>query len=273
MQRVASSSLTATAILTRPQGRNATLAKALKEQGVVSLILPALQIEAMSFFDVSKHHPSLYDIVVFVSSKAVECYLAALRAHNITWPAHVYAASVGAASARPLHNYPGLSPNWTIHPNEADPNQDSEALWALLTQRQLQAKRVLILRGQQGREWLGSRFESTNAVVERVTVYRRVPAIWTAQQHLALKQALLRGPCVCLLTSSESVCAMIQNVVRLGLEKAWVKQRFVAIHDRIAERLQLEHQALGLPQATMLFRSSPSVESMCDAIVDAASVN
>ena len=262
-----------TAVLTRPEGRNDALVEALLKRGVSSLALPALQVEAMDFFDVTIHHPSLYDAVVFVSSKAVECYLTALQKQAIAWPQGVYAATVGSASASRLYHFSGLSSDVIVHPDEHDPNQDSEALWAQLTRRQLRFKRVLIIRGQQGREWLGARFEADGAQVERVAVYQRVPSIWSEQQRVALEQALLSDTCVFLLTSSESVCAMIQNIVRFGLEIPWAKARFVAIHERIAERLQSEHLALGLSQATMLFRSSPSVESMCDAIVDAARAN
>lgn len=260
-----------TAILTRPEGRNERLAEALQHKGVATLILPALQVEAMDFFNPQLHHPAHYDAVVFVSSKACECYLQALRAHAIAWPDGVYAASVGAASARSLYQYKVLPAERIIHPPETDPNQDSEALWLLLQQRQLRLARVLIVRGQQGREWLGRRFEEQGVVVERVAVYQRIPAMWSSTQQQQLEEALIDGICVFLLTSSESVWAMMQNIKRLGLTELWVKQRFVAIHERIAERLQSEHQALGLDQAPTLFRSSPSIESMCEAIVHAVS--
>ncbi|MCQ9616196.1 uroporphyrinogen-III synthase [Paenalcaligenes niemegkensis] len=264
---------TVTAVLTRPQGRNEALEQALLQRGIPSLILPALQLEAIDFFDEFHHHPANYDLIVFVSSTAVSCYLEALRLRSITWPEGLCAASVGAASASALYRYPGLSPGLIIHPDESDPDQDSEALWKQLELRKMKFRRVLIVRGQQGREWLSSRFADENASVERVTVYQRVPAFWTDQQSIALQHALSGDSCVFLLTSSESVCAMMQNIVRLGMEKSWAKLRFVAIHERIAERLQSELLALGLPQATMLFRSSPGIDSMCNAIVDAARAN
>src|SRR5690606_4251860 len=135
---------------------------------------------------------------------ACECYLHALKAHAIEWPDKVYAAAVGAASARMLYQYKVLPTERIIHPPESDPNQDSEALWALLQQHQLQFARVLIVRGQQGREWLGQRFEEQGALVERVAVYRRIPAVWSSIQEQQLEEALINGICIFLLTSSES---------------------------------------------------------------------
>jgi uroporphyrinogen III methyltransferase / synthase len=119
---------------------------------------------------------------------------------------------------------------------------DSEGLYAALEQalgaNAFEGKRVLIVRGDGGREWLADRLREAGAEVETVAAYRRIvpdPSVSTWQRV----HALLAGePHVWLVTSSEGV-RNLADLARDHLTSTEVAQLkhapFVAPHPRIAE--------------------------------------
>src|SRR3546814_3255308 len=83
------------------------------------------------------------------------------------------------------------------------------------------------------------RFQQAGIHVDRLALYDRQAAVWDAQQSDKLAAALAApAPCVFLLTSAEGVDAVHANMLRLGLQDAWARARFVVIHERVASRLQ-----------------------------------
>lgn len=263
----------ATAILTRPEGRNQALQEALQQQGLQSLVLPALVLEERpDCFDPLVHHPAKFDLVVCVSSQAATSYLAILKQHGISWPATVRVAGVGQASIVPFRQQRVVSEQLLLYP-ESDTAQDSEALWESLQPHLAQVSSVLVVRGQQGREWLGAAFEQAGKKLQRLTVYQRSPAIWSGDEAEALRHALVTTNSSILFSSSESVSAVVDNLCRLGLEQYWAKVGGVVIHERIGKRLQSELAKRNLAPLQRLRYASPSVESMCAAFGELASVN
>jgi uroporphyrinogen-III synthase len=259
----------ANVVLTRPQGKNTQLASRLAADGWQALTLPALTLHPLITDAAQLPAPDDYDLVVFVSSNAVKFFLDLLgqRGNGDYWPAGTLAATVGHASARPLYDS-GLIPHAQIlHPDAEAQGQDSEALWALLQPRLHQLGRVLIVRGESGREWLGAQCEKAGSRVQRLALYGRTPAQWQDEQAAALQAVLASSqPCVFLLTSGESVDAVFANIQRLGLETAWVKCRFLVIHERVASRLQSLINATGNPEPPMVKVCSPSDDAIFQAI-------
>lgn len=263
----------ATAILTRPKGRNQALQEALQQQGLHSLVLPALVLEERpDSFDPLLHHPAKFDLVVCVSRLAAQSYLTVLKQHSIVWPAHVRVAGVGQASIVPFRDEHVVSEQLLLYP-ASDTAQDSEALWQVLQPHLSSVSTVLLVRGQKGREWLGTAFEAAGKQVQRLTAYQRQPAIWTGDAVTQLRDALLSTQCSILFSSSESVAAILDNVCRLGLESHWSKIGGVVIHERIGKRLQSEQEQRNLAPLQRLRYASPSVESMCAAFSELACVN
>lgn len=255
-----------TVVLTRPQGKNEALATDLQTQGVHSLILPALSIEATMAVLPSAYDPAAFDLLVFVSAQAVRFYLDALQTAGMCLAVGQRIATVGAASAQPFYEA-GLDTQLElIHPPATHPYQDSEALWQLLQPRLAEFNRVLLVRGQQGREWLGQQLEAAHKQLSRCSIYQRVPAFWSEKAVQPLQQALIaRETIVILLSSSESTQAIYANVQRLGLELLWQRAFFVAIHPRIAQCLD-ELTGLTTTQTTLC---APSQPAMLNALLSA----
>jgi len=240
-------SANALVLLTRPQSRNETLRRRLANAGVEALALPVLDIAPRPAEAALIPSPDDFDLVVFVSGNALNCYLQQWRRGNRSsrvWPVDTRIAAVGAATARAVLDAGLVSADRIIAPLENE-SQDSESLWRHLQSQADEMSRVLIVRGQDGREWLGSRLEEAGLQVVRHASYERRTCLWPAwaakQVHDALSS---KRPVICLLTSAHGVQAYIDNVQRHGLWPQCSGFHYVVIHPRVAGRLQSSLDAL-----------------------------
>lgn len=227
--------------LTRPAGRNGHITERLATLGLTIHELPALAIRPLPR-PLVVPLPDDYDAVVFVSREAVHQYLSFLDSRGDgapQWPLETVAATVGASSAKALRQAGFIPASCILHPSEREPSQDSEALFRILRERDLPLRRVLIVRGTQGRPWLGEALARFGARVDFLPVYERAPAEWT----VAMQQSLALGlghpqKSVFLVTSGEGVHALARGLRDLGLLGPWAQASFVVIHERIAATLQ-----------------------------------
>jgi len=227
-------------VLTRPLGKNEALARRFAQHGIDALALPALKIRPLPVPASGLALPRDFDLIVFVSGNAIRCYLDAWSRETMCsrWPAQTIAATVGISSAMALLQSPAMAGATIIHP-PADASQDSESLWALLQPKLPLVKRVLIVRGQEGREWLGSQFEARGVQVTRLAVYQRAAANWPEEESMVLRRYVESGrQGVYVLTSAESVSAFHAKMLEQGFADYWRTARFVVIHPRVAKRLQ-----------------------------------
>lgn len=236
------------AILTRPDGRNAPLERGLQHAGWQTLALPALEIQPLSVDAAGPPLPQDYDLVVFVSGNAARLYLAQLHAAGMPhWPSGTPAATVGPASARAFRACPGVGPDTTVlYPPPEAPAHDSEALWQVLRARGALPRRVLLVRGTSGRDWLGDQLGAAGVHVARHAVYRRLPAQWPAAAVRQLHEWAEQGrSATWLLTSGEGIDAVRAQVQAAGIEAWWQVSRFVITHPSLAPRLGLAGSGQG----------------------------
>lgn len=155
-------------LLTRPAEESALLAASLSDVGIFSSSLPLLEIEALP---VTPEQQAVwadlgrYCAIIVVSKPAARLGVQRLERH---WPRLPW-FSVGAATAQVLADQ-GLDVHY---PPSGD---DSEALLALPALREAIARtdaRVLILRGEGGRELLAERLREQGASVDYLELYRR----------------------------------------------------------------------------------------------------
>jgi len=155
-------------LLTRPAEESALLAASLSDVGVFSSSLPLLEIEALP---VTPEQQAVwadlgrYCAVIVVSKPAARLGVQRLERH---WPRLPW-FSVGAATAQVLADQ-GLDVHYPLS------GDDSEALLALPALREAVARtdaRVLILRGEGGRELLAERLREQGASVDYLELYRR----------------------------------------------------------------------------------------------------
>lgn len=158
-----------TVVVTRPEHQAGNLCRLIEAAGGQVILFPVLAIAAPQ--DPQKVLAVLqrlvqFDLAVFISPNAVD-YGLRYAAQVGGLPAHLQIAAVGAGTARALHA--------VGHPPTLVPQHDfnSEALLALAELQQVAGKKIIIFRGEGGREHLADTLRSRGARVEYVQVYRR----------------------------------------------------------------------------------------------------
>jgi len=222
-------------VITRPAGQATHLASALVALGAKPVLFPVLAI-----FDIEDKGPlnevaerlDEFDWAAFVSPNAVDKALGHILARR-QWPAHLRAATIGKSSEMALASF-GIG-----DVTAPTVRFDSEALLALPALQDMQGKRVIIFRGDGGRELLGDTLTERGAGVEYVGCYRRgkpdldpapLVKLWSDGQLDAIT-----------VTSSEGLRNLYDMVGPLG--QAWLRKTPTFVpHERIAEQAR----ALGL---------------------------
>lgn len=170
-------------------------------------------------------------LVVFVSPNAAEQFFA-LRPPGPAWPATVQAGSPGPGTTRGLRRL-GVPAGCIVEPAADAPQFDSETLWAQLASQDWRGARVLVVRGDGGREWLADTLRGQGASVDFVCAYTRGAPRPDEREHAVLAAALQRpGHHAWLFSSSEA----IDHLVALVPQTAWSNATALATHPRIAER-------------------------------------
>lgn len=222
-------------VVTRPAGQATHLAEALVAQDAHPVLFPVLAIEPVAditpLLDAAIRLDQ-YDWAMFVSPNAVDQSLAVILAQR-AWPANVRVATVGHSSEAALARH-GIGN--VVAPSE---RFDSEALLALPEFVDVQDRRVVIFRGDAGRDLFGATLKERGATVDYVTSYRRTrPALDPAPLLKLWSEGRLDAMTV---TSSEGLRNVYDMVGKVG--QGWLKRTPTFVpHARIAEQAQ----ALGL---------------------------
>jgi len=240
-------------LVTRPQPQADEWVAALQAQGVAARALPLLQIEPVADLAAVAAWKSLdtYRLVVFVSPGCVKSFFA-LKPAAAAWPAGTLGGATGPGTSQAMRDV-GVAAGSIVEP-PADAEQfDSEALWRRLEPLAWPGRRVLVVRGDGGRDWLADRLRERGAEVAFVQAYRRtLPTLDNAQRALldgALAQPDRYG---WLFSSSQAV----EHLAELARQTQWASSSAVATHPRIAATLR----SLG-------FGSVISVRPTVDAVV------
>jgi uroporphyrinogen-III synthase len=156
-------------VITRPRSAADVLARALEREGARAFVFPALEIEASEPTPAQREalgELAGFGLAIFISANAVERGLALARTAG-PWPERTRVAAIGEATAQALRNS-GFTA--VISPRE---RHDSEALLALPELRSVKGERIIVFRGEGGREHLRDVLEARGAYVEYVECYRR----------------------------------------------------------------------------------------------------
>ncbi len=223
--------------VTRPLEQAGRLTALIRDAGGTPIVCPVLEIRDLA--DLAPLAALIdrldeFDIAIFISPTAVQKAMNLIRARR-ELPAGLRVAAVGKGSARELRKSgvaDVLAPAGRF---------DSEALLALPELADVAGKRVVIFRGEGGRELLGDGLVARGARIEYAECYRRT----RPQGHAdAMLRAWARNELAAVtVTSSEGLHNLYDMVGKLGQQ--WLKKTplFVS-HPRIAEAAR----ALGLAE-------------------------
>jgi uroporphyrinogen-III synthase len=139
-------------LVTRPQRQAGELVRRIEQAGGEALVFPVMEIQSRSdAADVQERLAQIdrYTLAIFISANAVEDGLAALASAGGSL-SHLRIAAVGRATAAALQ---AAGQTVQLVPDSAC---TSEALLAMPPMQFMQGERVLIFRGEGGRELLAT---------------------------------------------------------------------------------------------------------------------
>ena len=229
-----------TVVITRPAAQAGPLAARIAALGWPVTLLPLLEIHALDGAEECAQLQAVlarlaeYDLVALVSPNAIDCVFAHLPA----WPSGLPLAVVGEGSRQALAAHGVTEANATITSPLDTARSDSEHLLLALDLPALRGKRVLIVRGDGGRDYLADGLRAAGAEVEFVTAYRRkVPKLTPALR--ATLDKLLQHNNDWIITSSEALRGLLALLGEMGDEKTIVvkmqQQHLIVPHARIAQ--------------------------------------
>ena len=218
-------------VVTRPAGQAAHLATTLAGLGAQPVLYPVLAIAPLTdvtpLLEVALRLDQ-FQLAAFVSPNAIEQSLAAILPRR-PWPATLRIAAIGKSSEQTLDHF-------GLHADFAPTVRfDSEALLEHPGLQAVQGWKVLIFRGDGGREVLGDTLRERGASIEYITCYRRsCPDLSPAPLMKLWSEHRLDAVTV---TSSEGLRNLFEMIGALG--QAWLKKPPVVVpHARIAEQAQ-----------------------------------
>ncbi len=229
-------------IVTRPLGQAAPWVTRLQALGVEAQALPLMHIEPLG--DTAPVRQAwgrlgVYTMAVFVSANAVQYFFAAgpsLRpGEPAVWPAGVWAASTGPGTTAALMAA-GVVRTALVEPPPESKNYDSEGLWEELQFRPWSGRRVLVVRGEEGRDWLADALRARGAEVDFVAAYRRCPPRLDIAGRVLLDEALAEPEDhVWHFSSSEAIGYLRQLGQQRQPPADWSRSRALASHPRIVQ--------------------------------------
>jgi uroporphyrinogen-III synthase len=220
-------------VVTRPAAQAAAWVEQLRERGIDAEALPLIEIAAAedpaplvdAWQKIASHR-----LVVFVSANAVEHFFAA-QPDGVAWPDDVAAGAPGPGTADALLRA-GCPAAAVVSPAVEAAQFDSEALWERLRGRDWRGARVLVVRGDGGRDWLADQLRDAGAAIETVGAYRRVAPTFAGAGRERLDALVAGDDVVWLFSSSEAIA----NLARAAPDARWQQARAIATHPRIAAR-------------------------------------
>jgi uroporphyrinogen-III synthase len=243
---------TATVVLTRPLSQCAAMLKTLQASGRKVVHFPMFDIAPLR--DETKLTQALprlseYALVVFVSPAAIRMCLSQPYFQEHAWPKDLAIAVMGAGSRATLYEFGISSENYTVISPSNTERTDSETLLDDLDLAHLQDQKVLLIRGETGRELFADALRQAQIAVDVVAAYRRVIPEFDSARAETLRKLIepnleqqenqqMSEQAAWVITSSEVLSTLLKWASCLTLPDAVVKmqqQKLFVPHFRIAQ--------------------------------------
>ena len=254
-ERPGATEMATTALVTRPAAQAGAWVERLRAAGFPARALPLLAIDPVADPSALRSAwTSLGDcaLAMFVSPNAVQGFFAA-RPPRASWPAALRAAAVGPGTVQALVAA-GVPAARCVAPQA--PPFDSGQLWTLLQDESWRGRRVLIVRGDGGRDEFAQALRGAGAEVAFVQAYARARPRWHPEEAALAARALeTPGEFVWLLSSAEAA----GHLPALLPGADWSRAIAIASHPRIAAAAR--HLGFG-----RVMEAAPTTPAIVDAL-------
>ena len=259
-------------VITRPSGQARQqvelLHKAIKQGNISSSVniftLPLLTIVPKDSEQLADHIASSLkdaDLAIFVSPNAIESVMRLLERNWQDFSKKIIPIGVMGGSSRLALNNHGIgleeAPTPVLMPKDSG-QWDSEGLWLELQKLDWDwaAKKIVIFKGDGGREWLADTLKKSGATVEAISTYSRIPLDLDNPQWQSIREMDF-SKSLWILTSSEAVRylgSVAQNQFSQSLNQATA----ICPHYNIADAAE----SIGFGE---VFTTGPGDEAMIKA--------
>lgn len=217
-------------LLTRPADECQAQLPELAAVGIVARALPMLALKPMAETPVQRSlllDLDRYSLVIVVSKTAARLMIERVDQYWPQPPARQLWACVGPGTAELLADY-GLQ---VAYP---EAGRDSEALWALPEVQAALAvpsARVLLVRGEGGRDWLSEQVQGRGIALDVLELYRReAPPYLPGEIAAELEQAAING---IVLSSAQALEHLVRSA---GIDWPELCERVLLVpSERVAE--------------------------------------
>ena len=239
-------------LVTRPRAQAAGLVEAIESAGGRAFIYPVIDIAPRKADAVAAKAKTLPppDISVFVSANAVE--------YGLQYAGEGRTAAIGPATAAALRDA-GRQPDIL-----SSTGYDSESLLEETALQDVAGKNILIIRGEDGREYLADMLRERGALVHYLAVYERRIASPDSSTTAAIQSAWRAGQIQAVTVMS---VATLENLIKLLPE---------CCAERLADTLLVTPAARVIKEALIRYPASQPVlasgtgaAAMVQAIIEA----
>ena len=215
-------------VITRPAHQAGPLAEQIRAHGGTPILFPVLEIldtEDLQPLNALIERLDDFDFGIFISPNAVQKAMNLIKARR-ELPPTLKIAAIGRGSTKELKHF-GVT--GVIAPTT---RFDSENLLALPELQNVAGKRIVIFRGDGGREALGDTLVSRGATIEYAECYRRARPNVSAGELL---RAWVRNELDAItVTSGDGLHNLYDMVGKLG--RQWLAKTPIFVpHERIAQ--------------------------------------
>ena len=247
-------------LVTRPTHQAQALCTLLQQQGATPVPLPLLDIQAITETSPQFHtlkqqilDLDLFQHVIFISPNAADFGGNWIDSYWPQLPVGINWYAIGQKTATHLDHF-------GIHAFKSSTGYDSEALLSYPALQQIKDDKVLIMRGEGGRETLADELRARGAEVSYAELYRRCQPEYEAT---VLEQAFTPLPDAILISSGEG----LKNLWALLQPYNLIKARLLRHCDFIvpSERVKDIASQAGLTRITTA--AGPDDHAMVDALL------
>lgn len=223
-------------LVTRPGNQGLALCKQLSQVGIDNLHHPLITICPGNKLPGRVNTLFRADIIIAVSQHAVSQTDHVIQQSNQTWPQSALYLAVGQKTAHVLSN----ATQQQVHYPELS---DSEHFLRLDQLKSIQGKRVVILRGNGGRELIYDTLTSAGALVEYIEAYKRENIAFRADLQIPFWQDKHISQIV--ITSSGQLKHFVSQLNPQQRNWIFTRQLYVP-----SERIAQEARVLGFKDVT-----------------------
>jgi uroporphyrinogen-III synthase len=246
-------------LVTRPEKQAQVLCDLIEARGGKAVRFPVLEISDPadpSSIKACLERINEYDLGIFISANAVSKLFQYLDTKNIVLPNRIKLAVIGKGTKRLLDD---KDIKVDICPEE---HFNSEELLAMDTMQQVKGKRVVIFKGEGGRNLLETTLKERGAIVDNMELYKRAPV--NTEPAPILQRWKNNELQIVTATSNEGLQALFDIVGSEGRE--YLRNTPLVI---ISERMREKATELGF-QADIKVTSEASNEGILKALEELA---